>query len=139
MNRIRIPIRWRDFDPLGHVNTAVHVTLLETGRDIWLGTVLGPLFNQNQYVVVHIDVDFRAEISLDFAYVESSHEVTAVGTSSVTLRECLINPDGVTVTEARSVLVLWDPQSGRPRAVTGPERGALMQSGPDRHMAASGG
>ena len=93
--RIRqIPIRWRDLDPLGHVNSAVYVTLFEAGRDQWLREVLGSRFGADQYVIARIELDFRAEIDRDTPYVESRHAVEAIGTSSVTLQERLINPAG---------------------------------------------
>jgi len=121
----RIPIRWRDLDPLGHVNSAVYVTLFEAGRDQWLGEVLGARFGADQYVIARVEIDFRAEIDRDTPYVESRHAVEAIGSSSVTLQERLVNPAGADVAQARVVIVLWDPQARRSRAVSPPERDAL--------------
>jgi acyl-CoA thioester hydrolase len=121
----RIPVRWRDLDPLGHVNSAVFLTFFETGRDLWLREVLGESFGPEQYVVARIEVDFRAEVPLGTEYVQSIHEVEAVGRSSVTLNERLIDPNDLTVAENRVVLVLWDPDGRRARPVTAIEREAL--------------
>ena len=122
----RIPIRWRDLDPLGHVNSAVYMTLFEAGRDQWLNEALGPSFMQDQYVIARIEIDFRAEIGRDTPHVESLHEVEAVGTTSVTLREQLTDPDRVPVAQARVVIVFWDPQARCSRAVSASERDALL-------------
>ncbi|HET9125088.1 MAG TPA: thioesterase family protein [Solirubrobacteraceae bacterium] len=122
----RIPIRWRDLDPLGHVNSAVYMTLFEAGRDLWLGELLGPPFTGDQYVIARIEIDFLAEIGREIAHVESRHEVEAVGTASITLREELSDPDGVSVAQARVVIVLWDPRARRARPVSAAERRALI-------------
>lgn len=121
----RIPVRWRDLDPLGHVNSAVFLTFLETGRDLWLREVLGEEFGPEEYVVARIEVDFRTEVPQGTDYVQSVHEVEAVGRTSITLSERLLDPSGVTVTEARTVIVLFDPEVHGSRQVTEPEREAL--------------
>ena len=122
----RIPVRWRDLDPLGHVNSAVFLTFLETGRDQWLREVLGEEFGPEEYVVARIEVDFRTEVPQGTDYVQSVHEVEAVGRTSITLSERLLDPNGVTVTEARTVIVLFDPEAHGSRQVTEPEREALL-------------
>lgn len=122
-----IAIRWRDLDALGHVNSAVFLTYLEAGRDLWLREVLGETFQANQYVVVRVEVDFCAEIRQGTPYVESLHDVEAVGGSSITLNERLRDPAGVTVAQARVVIVLWDPDEHSSRAVTELERAALLE------------
>jgi acyl-CoA thioester hydrolase len=121
----RIPVRWRDLDPLGHVNSAVFLTFFETGRDLWLRDVLGESFGPEQYVLVRIEVDFRAEVPQGTDYVQSTHEVEAIGRSSITLNERLADPSDVTVAEARVVLVMWDPDRHGSRPVTEVEREAL--------------
>ncbi len=122
----RIPVRWRDLDPLGHVNSAVFLTFLETGRDLWLREVLGDDLGPEEYVVARIEVDFRAEVPRGTEYVQSVHVVEAVGRSSITLNERLADPSGVTVTEARTVIVLWNPEDHGSRQVTEVEREALL-------------
>jgi acyl-CoA thioester hydrolase len=121
----RIPVRWRDLDPIGHVNSAVFLTYLETGRDLWLQEVLGERFGPDQYVLAHIEVDFRAEVPQGTEYVQSSHEVQSVGRSSIMLGEKVIDPDGATVVQARTVIVMWDPGRRGSRPVSELERDAL--------------
>ena len=60
--RVRVPIRWRDLDLLGHVNQSVYHELLEEGR--------GALFarleeNSFPFVLVHIELDYRTEVRRD--------------------------------------------------------------------------
>ncbi len=121
-----IPVRWRDLDPLGHVNSAVFLTFLETGRDLWLRQVLGERFSAEQYVVARIEVDFRAEVPQGTDYVESVHAVEAVGRSSITLNERIVGPSGAVCAEARVVIVLWDLELRASRPVRDLEREALL-------------
>lgn len=60
MDEVRLPIRWRDTDALGHVNNAVYLTYLaEACR-----RRLGP------FRFVRVELDYRREIAWD------DHEVT---------------------------------------------------------------
>ena len=120
--RVRIPIRWRDLDLLGHVNQSVYHELLEEGR--------GALFARLQenafpFVLVHVEVDYRAEVRRDHEWVEIVTRVGRVGGKSLTVEERIERSDGVVATEGRSVLVAWDPQARTSRALSAGERAAL--------------
>jgi len=121
-SRVRIPIRWRDLDVLGHVNQSVYHELLEEGR----AGVLGRL-SQNAFplVLVHIDIDYRAEVRKDHDWVEVTSRVDHIGTKSVRLAERIERSDGVVATEGHAVLVAWDMSSRTSRALTDHERSAL--------------
>ena len=104
--RVRVPIRWRDLDLLGHMNQSVYHELLEEGR--------GALFarleeNSFPFVLVHIELDYRTEARRDHGYVEVISRVGRVGGKSVTIEERIELPDGTVAAEGRSVLVAWDP------------------------------
>jgi len=122
----RLAVRWRDRDPLGHVNFVVFLTYLEEGLNAWLGKVLGPGFDPKQYVVARVELDFVGEIPGDTAYVETHHFVKDVGRSSVTFDESLTIADGATVAEGRVVIVMWDQELHRPRLLSPLERDALV-------------
>ena len=121
-SRVRIPIRWRDLDVLGHVNQSVYHELLEEGR----AGVLGRL-GENAFplVLVHIDIDYRAEVRKDHDWVEVTSRVDRIGTKSVRLAERIERSDGVVATEGHAVLVAWDMESRTSRALTDRERSAL--------------
>jgi acyl-CoA thioester hydrolase len=124
-SRIRIPIRWRDLDVLGHVNQSVYHELLEEGR----AGVLGRL-GENAFplVLVHIDIDYRAEVRKDHEWVEVTSRVDHIGTKSVRLAERIERSDGVVATEGHAVLVAWDMSARTSRALTDGEREALSRS-----------
>jgi acyl-CoA thioester hydrolase len=121
-SRVRIPIRWRDLDVLGHVNQSVYHELLEEGRAGVLGR-LGD--NAFPLVLVHIDIDYRAEVRKDHDWVEVTSRVDHIGTKSVRLVERIERSDGVVATEGHAVLVAWDMESRTSRPLTDRERSAL--------------
>ena len=120
--RVRVPIRWRDLDLLGHVNQSVYHELLEEGR--------GALFarleeNSFPFVLVHIELDYRSEVRRDHGWIEVISRVGRVGRKSVTIEERIELPDGTVAAEGRSVLVAWDPAERTSRELSAAERESL--------------
>ena len=72
MHEKRIEVRWRDVDNYGHVNNAVYLTYLEEVRDEWLARTLRDDEAVWDYVVAHVSIDFRREIT------QADDEVVAV-------------------------------------------------------------
>ncbi|MEU3980911.1 acyl-CoA thioesterase [Streptomyces sp. NPDC026672] len=60
--RLALPVRPNDLDALGHVNNAVVLEYLETGRRHWLARLGGAPAAGTVAVVARIEVDYRAEI-----------------------------------------------------------------------------
>ena len=120
----RIEIRWRDLDALRHVNNAVYATYLEEARDEWFVRVLGPGVNFWDYVLARVAIDFRRELTQDDDAVVVRTRLVRLGTSSLTLREEIVTPDGTVAAEAESVVVARDPATGRSRPLTQAEREA---------------
>ena len=121
-SRVRIPIRWRDLDLLGHVNQSVYHELLEEGRGALFGQLGDRAF---PFVLVHVELDYRAEVRRDHEWVEVVSRVARVGSKSVTIEERVERSDGVVASEGRSVLVAWDMDARRSRELSTAERAAL--------------
>jgi acyl-CoA thioester hydrolase len=121
---VRIPIRWRDVDALGHVNNAVYLTYLEELLAVFLGPVLG-----DDYVTARVELDFRNEVRLGEPEVRGSALVERVGASSVTVAATLSRADGEVALESRLVLVAWDREGRCSRPLTKSERQALEAKG----------
>jgi acyl-CoA thioester hydrolase len=117
-----VDMRWRDVDGLGHVNHAVFLTYLEEGRDAFYVQALG---RDPHYVVALVEIDMRAEVRLADRQVRVRIGVERVGTTSLTTRETILTPAGVTAAEARVVTVLWDADARKPTAFTADERARL--------------
>jgi acyl-CoA thioester hydrolase len=118
----QVSLRWRDTDALGHVNHAVFLTYLEEGRDAFYVQALG---RDPHYVVVRVEIDLRAEVRYDDRQLRVRIAVERVGTTSLTTRETILTPAGVTAAEARVVTVLWDANARKPVAFTAGERARL--------------
>ncbi len=111
-----LEIRWRDVDPLGHVNNAVYLTYMEELLASWLRPILG-----NDWVNVHVSLDFRRELSLAQGHVIAKGELLSVGNSSLTIRAIFERPDGVVAAEGETVIVAWDADSHRGRPLSDEE------------------
>jgi acyl-CoA thioester hydrolase len=117
-----VTVRWRDVDGLGHVNHVVFLTYLEEGRDAFYAEVLG---RDPHYVLARMEIDWRAEIRPADRRLRVRIEVERVGTTSLTTRETIRTPAGVTAAEARVVTVLWDADDRKPLAFAADERERL--------------
>lgn len=52
--------------------------------------------------------------------------IVDVGRTSVSFEQALLGEDGEAAVEAETVLVAWDPETRRSRAITEDERAALL-------------
>ena len=118
----QVSLRWRDVDALGHVNHAIFLTYLEEGRDAFYVQALG---RDPHYVVARVEIDLRAEVRYADRQLRVRIEVERVGTTSLTTRETVLTPAGVTAAEARAVTVLWDTSAGKPMAFAADEHARL--------------
>jgi acyl-CoA thioester hydrolase len=119
---VKIRIRWRDIDALGHVNNAVYLTYLEE----LLTSLLQPVL-ADDWVTARVELDFRNEIKLSDVEVTARASIERIGTSSVTTAVLLELPDGTVALEGGAVVVAWDPQTRRSRSLTEAERQALAE------------
>jgi acyl-CoA thioester hydrolase len=128
----RIEIRWRDLDAYRHVNNAVYLTYLEEVRDEWLYALFGDdAFGD--FVLAHVSIDFRRELTQADDQVLVSCSLAKVGTSSIRTREEIRILDGTLAAEAEAVLVARNLERGGSRPFTREEREILereLQAGP---------
>ncbi len=125
MHEKRIEVRWRDVDNYGHVNNAVYLTYLEEVRDEWLARTIDDDDAVWDFVVAHVSIDFRREITQDDDEVVATCRAEAIGTSSVRTREDIHLAAGPLAAEAHAVLVARDRKTGRSRPITPGEREAF--------------
>lgn len=119
MKQVTIRVRWADMDAYQHVNNAVYLNYLEEARD----TVMVGLFGQEalDFVLAHVDIDFRNEVTQDDGEVIVQSRVVGYGRSSVKSREIVRKPDGTLAAEGGAVVVPRDPSTGRSRPLTDAE------------------
>ena len=121
----RIEVRWRDVDNYGHVNNAVYLTYLEEVRDEWLARTLRDDEAVWDYVIAHVSIDFRREVTQADDEVLATCALERIGTSSVRTREQVVLPTGVVAAEASAVLVARNRSTGTSRPITPAEREAF--------------
>lgn len=100
-----IQIRFNDVDQMGHVNNAVIMEYLDLGKDAFFSSHgLSPTKSDFTVMVVHYDVDFRAQIHYhDRIHVET--EIEKIGNKSITVLQRVVNTETNTLcVECRTVM-----------------------------------
>ncbi len=105
MHTTPIQIRFNDIDQMGHVNNAVIMEYLDLGKDSFFSAHgLSPTKSDFTVMVVHYDVDFKAQIR----YHDSIHittEIEKIGNKSITVFQRVINTETqVVCVECRTVM-----------------------------------
>jgi acyl-CoA thioester hydrolase len=109
-------VRFRDLDPMGHVNNAVFLTYLEQARVAFfseMGAATG-LEDMNM-IVARVEVDFKAPVRLG-QEVEVSVRASRFGAKSFDL-DYELRVAGELVAVAKSVQVAYDYKRREPVAV----------------------
>ena len=114
---VRIEVRYRDLDPLGHVNNAVYLSYLELARVRYferMGALAGALGRGEAPVVARAEIDYRRPIFLN-QEVWVGVRVVRVGRTSFAM-EYRVESAGELAAEGRTVHV-WLGEDGRPRVL----------------------
>jgi len=124
---VRVQLRWRDMDMLGHLNQSVYHELLEEGRAGLITEVLRRTGDHvhGGYVVVHVDLDYRQEVRREHGEVDVVVALKRVGRSSLELAHEIRLPDETVAASGTTVLVAWDPVARGKRTLGEAERAAL--------------
>jgi acyl-CoA thioester hydrolase len=111
----RETVRFRDLDPMGHVNNAVYLTWIESARIEFLrslGAFDSPYTGEMTMILARAEVDFRSPLEFGEG-VEIQVRLARVGTKSFDLAYELRSGDRL-VAEARTVLVAYDYEKSAP-------------------------
>ena len=125
MHEVRIKIRWRDMDAYGHVNNAVYLNYLEECRDAWVNEVLGKVADTWDFVLAHVGIDFRTQLTQDDGEITVGCRLDSYGRASIRTHERIVKADGTVSAEAESVIVPRDAQTRRSRPLTDDEKAIL--------------
>ncbi|WP_049923029.1 acyl-CoA thioesterase [Halopiger djelfimassiliensis] len=109
---VEVPVRYRDLDPLNHVNHAVYASYLEAARTEYLAAVLDMDEADLPFVIANLEIDYeRPIVKGDEPTV--ALRVTDLGESSCTMTY-EIRVDGTVAATAETTMVYVDPESKRP-------------------------
>jgi acyl-CoA thioester hydrolase len=128
-----LDVRFRDCDPMGHVNNAVYLTYLEQARLAqWRALRLGrlPSAASNQLVPDDVPGVIVARAEIDYKrparygdVLEVRIGLAAMGRTSFTYDYEIVDAQGQVVAAARTVQVMYDYGAGRPVAIPEAMRG----------------
>ena len=109
-----VEVRFRDCDPMGHVNNAVYLTYLELARFAYWRHVFphqdegGPGF-----ILVRAEADFRGQATMGDE-LEVRLAIDRIGRSSFDFKGEIVRPrDGALILESRVVMVMYDYATAR--------------------------
>ena len=125
---MRVQLRWRDMDMLGHLNQSVYHELLEEGRAGLMSEIARRAGNSHPhgvFVLVHVDLDYHTEVRKDHGEVEVVVRLAHVGNTSLRMQHEVRLPDGAVAASGTTIVVAWDPVKRGKRQITQAERVAL--------------
>jgi acyl-CoA thioester hydrolase len=131
----RLDVRFRDCDPMGHVNNAVYLTYLEQTRFAHWRSVWGrgaPQLREGMpgVILARVECDYRRPAKYG-EVLEVRLRVAAIGRTSFRYEYEILDQSGRLVVAAKTVQVMYDYDAGEPVVVPPDIRAALereMQS-----------
>ena len=103
-----IAVRFRDCDPMGHVNNAVYLTYLEVARfAYWNDVGGGRWFGDVSFIVARVEIDYKASaVTGDTIHVHLG--ITKFGRTSFVFEYELVDQNGRLIASAKTVQVMYD-------------------------------
>jgi acyl-CoA thioester hydrolase len=134
----RIDVRFRDCDPLGHVNNAVYATYFEVARFGYWREALGYTRADGfRFIMARIECNFRSQAHAGDA-LDVRIRVGRIGRSSFTFDyQIVAAEDGRLVADGSSVQVMYDYEARRSEQIPDAFR-ARVSAFEQRDFAASG-
>jgi acyl-CoA thioester hydrolase len=131
----RLEVRFRDCDPMGHVNNAVYLTYLEQARfahwkSLWgMGTPQMPP-GMPGVILARVECDYKRPAKYGDV-LEVRLRVVELGRSSFHYEYEIVDEDGRVVVSAKTVQVMYDYTAERPVPIPDEIR-ALLKGASDR-------
>jgi acyl-CoA thioester hydrolase len=111
---VELPVRYRDLDTLGHVNSTVYATYLEQARLEYFGEVLKVPFEERELVLASLDVEYHSPVTLEADTVRVACRVVDIGTSSFEMAYRAYGDEEAPAATGETTLVAWDGDGPRP-------------------------
>lgn len=125
---VTCPLRFSDFDLLGHLNQAVYQTLFELARVRWMTQMLPRTFQDpaSSFVVVRSETDYVREVDFSNHEVVATCRVERLGTSSVVFSQQVRLLDGTVAADGTIVAVAFDGTTRSKRPLSDEERAIAL-------------
>jgi len=124
-----IEVRFRDLDPLGHVNNAVYFTYFEEGRKHFSKKVFGVSdISDFKFIMAHIQCDFIRPIQFN-DHVILQMWVKNIGTKSFSFEYRLVDfsDEAMVYATGKSIQVCYDYEANRSIEVSAEMRERLTR------------
>ena len=117
----RLEVRFRDCDPMGHVNNAVYLTYLEQARfahwrSLWKYRQPGADDRVPGVILARAEVDYRAQ-AREGDLLDVRLTVAAIGRTSFHYEYEIVDQAGVVIVRAKTVQVMYDYAAGKPAPI----------------------
>lgn len=128
-----LDVRFRDCDPMGHVNNAVYLTYLEQARFFhWRALDLSGGEGEGAagvpgVILARIEIDYRRP-AIYGDRLEIRLGIESFGRTSCTYAYEILDAQGRTIATAKSVVVSFDYAAGKPVPVPDSLREALSRN-----------
>jgi acyl-CoA thioester hydrolase len=127
----RVEVRFRDCDPMGHTNNAVYLTYLEQTRFAHWRSLWG--FGSPQLppgmpgvILARVECDYKRPTRYGDV-LDVRMKVAALGRSSFRYEYEIVDEQGRTVLEAKTVQVMYDYAAEKPVAIPDDIRKRLLE------------
>lgn len=120
-----IQVRFRDLDPMEHVNNALYVTYLEQARAMFYEEVVEVTLADIDTVLAQLEVSYEQAIE-EVGTVTVELTVGELGNSSIPM-EYEIHSSGQRVATGQTVQVYVDSETGKPKRIPDQHRGQLRR------------
>jgi acyl-CoA thioester hydrolase len=126
----RIDVRFRDCDPLGHVNNAVYLTYLEQARlQCW--RVLWRFGEADSaipgVIMARAEIDYRQPVHFGQT-LEIRISLASIGRTSFTYDYEIVDEANTLVASARTVQVMYDYEAAKPVPIPEDVRQKMQES-----------
>jgi acyl-CoA thioester hydrolase len=126
----RLEVRFRDCDPLGHVNNAVYLTYLEQARLVYWKELWGfgePGSTIPGVIMARAEIDYRSPAHYGQT-LEVRIAIAAIGKTSFTYDYEIVDAEGRAVASARTVQVMYDYATAKPVPIPDDIREKMQKS-----------
>jgi acyl-CoA thioester hydrolase len=128
-----LEVRFRDCDPMGHVNNAVYLTYLEQARfahwrALWKYRQEGWDRRVPGVILARAEVDYRGQ-AREGDVLDVQLSIARLGRTSFHYEYRIVNRAGALIVEARTVQVMYDYASQAPVPIPDAIREMLREAG----------
>jgi acyl-CoA thioester hydrolase len=127
----RIEVRFRDCDPLGHVNNAAYLTYLEQARLFYWRSLWGFGLDERAaapgVIMARAEIDYRLPARYGQT-LEVRIDLAAIGTTSFTYDYEIVDEQQQVIASARTVQVMYDYAAATPVPIPAEIRQKMQNS-----------